>query len=80
MSARYMTKVSEELIEVWDTSLLPDGLRIVNIGPPDLATPWRIVTFDDDGAPEELNGKMVTPLFQTQPDRTVIIIGRELQQ
>jgi hypothetical protein len=80
MSARYTTRVSEELIEAWDTSLLPEGLRIVEIGPPDPFDPWRIVTFEDDGAPEELNGQMVTPLFQVQPDRSVVIVGRELQQ
>jgi len=80
VSARYTTKVSDELIEAWDTDLLPDGLRIVDIGPADPAVPYRIVTFDDDGAPEELNGQMVTPLFQVQPDRTVVITGREVQQ
>ena len=80
MSARYTTKVSNELIEAWDTDLLPDGLRIVGIEPPDPANPYRIVTFDDDGAPEELDGQMVTPLFRTQPGRTVIIVGRDVQQ
>lgn len=80
MAARYTTKVSDALIEVGDTSLLPEGLRIVEIGPPDPAVPWRIVTFDDDGAPDELNGLMVTPHFRVEPDRTVTVVGRELQQ
>lgn len=79
MSARYRTRVSEELIEAWDTRLLPDGLRIVEIGGPEPMSPYRTVIFDDDGAPEELDGKLVTPLFRTQPDRSVIIVGRELQ-
>lgn len=80
MSARYTTMVSDELIGAWDTSRLPEDLRIVEIGPPDPAKPfWRIVTFDDDEAPEELNGQMVWLLFQVQPDRTVIIAGREPQ-
>jgi hypothetical protein len=79
MAARYTTKVSSELIKAWDTSLLPEGLRIVAIGPPDPAVPWQIVTFDDDDAPGELNGQMVTPLFRREADGTVTITGRELQ-
>jgi hypothetical protein len=80
VSARYQTKVSHELIEAWDTSLLPDGLRIVEIGPLDPASHdlWHVVTFDDDGAPEELNGKMVTPSFQRDLDGTVAIVGRDI--
>jgi hypothetical protein len=79
MSARYTIRVSAELIEAWDTSLLPDGLRIVEIGPADPAFPWRIVTFDDDSAPGELDGQMVTPLFRREADGTVAIVGRDLQ-
>jgi hypothetical protein len=80
MAARYQTKVSEELIEAWDTSLLPEGLRIIEIAESDPAClPYRIVTFEDDGAPGELDGKTVTPLFRMQPDRSVIIVGRDVQ-
>jgi hypothetical protein len=73
--------VSDELIEAWDTSLLPDGLKIVDIGAPEPTWPpgYCTVIFDDDGAPEELNGQLVMPLFQVQPDRSVIIVGRESQ-
>lgn len=79
MSARYTIWVTHELIDAWDTSLLPDGLRIAEISPPDPAVPWRIVTLDDDGAPGELNGQMVTPFFHQDIDGTVTITGREPQ-
>ena len=82
MSARYRSVVSEELIEAWDTSLLPDGLRIVEMGDPEPPYPqsgWRTVIFDDAGAPEDLNGQLVMPLFRIQPGRSVIIVGREPQ-
>jgi len=84
MSARYMTKILHELIETWDVSLLPEGLRIVEIGAVNPASGCHIVTFDDDGAPEDLNGKMVTPVFRSDLDPEtgvykVTITGRQVQ-
>ena len=79
MSARYRTMVSEDLIEAWDMTLLPEGVRIVEIGEPDPARGfYRIVTFDDDGAPEELDGQMVFPLWGLDEDRKVTLLGREV--
>ena len=80
MTARYQTRLSEELITAWDTGLLPDGLRIVEVGPVEPPyLPYRMVTFDDDGASEELNGKTVLPLFRIQADGSVAIVGRDVE-
>jgi hypothetical protein len=79
VSARYTALVPEELIAAWDTSLLPAGLRVAEIaGVLPAYLPYRIVTFEDDGAPEELEGKRVDLLFRVRPDGRVVIAGRDV--
>jgi len=80
MGARYQVPVSDELLEAWDESRLPEGWHIVEIGPLDAVKRSYLVTVDDDNAPEELNGCIVHPWLQLQPDRTVIITGRDIVQ
>jgi hypothetical protein len=81
LSARYTAMVSDELTTAWDTSLLPEGLRVSGItecGPDPAYVHYRIVTFDDDDAPEELTGKRVNLTFRIQPDGKVVIAGRDV--
>lgn len=79
MSARYQVDVSGELLQAWDTDLLPEGMRIVEIGDLDVVKRTHPVIFDDDGAPEELNGKIVYPWFQIDTvTRKVTIVGRDV--
>jgi hypothetical protein len=77
VTARYQVHVSDELVEAWDLSMLPVGMRLVEIGPLDVMTRSRAATFDDDEAPEDLNGKTVYPLFQLDTvTGKVTIVGR----
>ena len=78
MSARYQARMSDDLLEVWDQTRLPEGMRVVEIGPFDCVTGSHLVTFDDDEAPEELSGQMVYPLLRVQPNQSVIIVGRDV--
>jgi len=78
VSARYQVRVSDELLEAWDLSMLPAGMRLAEAGSLDVRTCSHMVTFDDDEAPEELNGKIVYPLFRIDTaTRKVTIIGRD---
>ncbi len=78
MSARYQVRVSDELLEAWDLSMLPAGMRLAEAGSLDARTCSHMVTFDDDEAPEELNGKLVRPGFQVMPGRSVRIVVRDV--
>ena len=61
MSAAYWVPVSDELLRDMDPSLLPDGLRLADLGVTTRGVPGggTEALFEDDNAPPELGGKRV---------------------
>lgn len=79
MSAVYRTKVARQLVDNWDLTRMPPELRILDIADPeDPEDPWLVVTFEDSEAEEDLDGKLVTPVFARNGEN-VILVGRVLQ-
>jgi hypothetical protein len=72
MSVRYWVLVSDELMD--SDPQWPEGLRVVEAGPHDVAgMRWR--KFEDDGAPASLEGRCVELTF-TRSGATVMIGSR----
>jgi hypothetical protein len=59
--ARYLCSVAEELLS--RPLDLPAGFRFVEAGPLEFARLERTVVVDDEGAPAELAGKLIEPIF-----------------
>ena len=69
---RYFTKVENGLMEhIRRPGVLPSELRLVaEYGPVDNgAGEWTLVEFDDDGAPEWMAGRLVTPTISREVGR-----------
>lgn len=66
----YFTAVSNELLADFRTDLMPDGFRLKReVGR--ILSPhagMTLVEFEDDEAPPELDGRTVTPTFQSHYD------------
>lgn len=72
MSARYYTKVADELMEqIRRPGILPKGLRLIaELHPIDDGNQrWTLVEFEDDGAPEWMAGKVVSPVISREAGR-----------
>ena len=60
MTARYWVPVAPELLTGLDSSLLPDGLRLADLGVTTRTYPGGLeALFEDDNAPEDLDGRRV---------------------
>ncbi len=74
MAATYWVLASDELMAMPDLAW-PDGFRHVEAGPyqhPGMR--WH--KFHDDDAPDELEGKLIEPLFARSDDGKVTITAR----
>lgn len=68
--------ISAELLE--SRPWLPvQGWRLVAEGEPDPVTGMAECEAEDDGAPPELEGALVTPVFRHHGDGSVTVIGRD---
>ena len=78
VTATYWVQVADELLETMDPSLLPDGLRMTEpVIHAAYGTHWQ--QFEDDNAPDELDGKRVELVLGRQgrmPAKAVIIERR----
>jgi hypothetical protein len=79
VSARYQVTVDLDTVAALDTSVLPAGLRIVEISEPDWRTFGHLVTFDDDEAPDGTEGSQVSLMLRITPARKVAIASRHIQ-
>lgn len=78
MTARYRIEVASKLLAGAGADLvMPAGLRIAGISEPVPGYAYQTVTVVDDGAPEELEGKLVRPVFRQAGDGTLTIVSRE---
>jgi hypothetical protein len=59
---RYLVHVAEELLS--RPLELPTGFRFIEAGPVEFARLERTVVVEDDGAPDELAGKLIEPIFE----------------
>jgi hypothetical protein len=76
---RYYTEVSRELLA--QPMTLPEGFRIIGehldvINPRDIWT--AVMEVEDDGAPPELEGKLVEVTLQQHADDTVTVLERNV--
>lgn len=55
------------------TAMLPDHMRVRDIGEPELGGPTCIVTFEDDKAPHSLDGRLIEPIFTQHNDGRVTV-------
>lgn len=75
----YRVPVADPLLEQKGFWLPIQGFRLVSVDGPWLAHPdVTICTFEDDGAPADLEGKLVEPFFTRHEDGTVTVDGRSL--
>ena len=75
----YRVPVTDILLADKDFWPPVEGFRLVSVDGPWLAHPdVTICTFEDDGAPAELEGCLVELTFQRAGDGTVSIIGRSV--
>ena len=74
----YRVPVADPLLLERDAWPPVDGFRLVSVDGPWLSHPdVTICTFEDDGAPPDLEGKLVEPVFQRNDETgTVTIISR----
>lgn len=71
MVARYYVQVSTELLDAPDARWQEAGLRLIEVG--GLIEPdWRWCLFEDDNAPENLNGLKIELTFGRIGMRPVI--------
>lgn len=76
---RYRALVADSLLTQADYWTPVKGFRLISADGPWLAHPdVTICTFEDDGAPEELEGKLVEPVFMRYADGHVTIIDRSV--
>ena len=75
MTARYRVPVSDELLE---GPLRPvEGFRLVAVNGPWPGHPGvSICTFEDDGAPAELEGQLIEPVLRHEGDGRVRVLSR----
>lgn len=74
---RYRVLVADPLLLERDYWKAVEGFRLVSVGAP--LSPHQymtICTFEDDGAPADLEGKLVEPILQQHADGTVSIMSR----
>lgn len=75
---RYRVPVADPLLLERDFWRPAEGFRLVSVDGPWLAHPdVTICTFDDDGAPAELEGKLVEPVLRDEHG-TVRVIDRQV--
>jgi hypothetical protein len=64
VTVRYRVPVADPLLEQARSWLPVEGFRLVSVDGPWLEHPdVTICTFEDDGAPAELEGQLVEPVF-----------------
>ena len=75
---RYRVPVSDALLAERPWAPV-EGFRLVSVnGPWDFHPDVTICTFDDDGAPADLEGKLVEPVLRRDGHGTVTVTGRML--
>ena len=76
----YRVPVADPLlatVEGWRDA--PGGFRFVSADGPWLAHPnITICTFEDDGAPPELEGQLIEPVIMNQLDGPPVIVERHI--
>jgi len=75
----YRVPVADDLLLERDAWNSVKGFRLVSVdGPWPSHRGVTICTFEDDGAPAELEGKLVEPVIKREEDGTVRIIERSV--
>lgn len=75
----YRVPVADQLLLERDYWTPVEGFRLVSVDGPWLKYPdVTICTFEDDGAPAELEGKLVEPVFTRHADESVTITARNV--
>lgn len=75
---RYRVPVADPLLMARDCWAPVAGFRLISVDGPWPGHPGvTICTFEDDGAPAELEGAFVEPVFRQAGDGTVTVTGRQ---
>lgn len=78
--ATYRTWIDPALMEyVRGVGYLPEGMRMVRELETDEHGGAVQVELEDDGAPAELDGQVVTLMFSQDADGNIIVHGRTVQ-
>lgn len=76
---RYLAHVANELLDGPHALEMPAGFRFVEAGPREFLRLWRTVVVEDDGAPPELAGLLVEPVFERNFETgTVAVVERRV--
>ena len=76
---RYRAPVADPMLAQKDFWEPVEGFRLVSVDGPWLAHPYvTICTFEDDGAPAELEGLLVEPTFRRRDGETISVIDRRI--
>ena len=73
----YRVPVTDQLLTERDAWEGAEGFRLISVDGPWPSHPdVTICTFEDDGAPPELEGKLVEPVLKREDDGRVHVVER----